>query len=341
MEVEKDMHQARISVIIPAYNAAATIVEAVQSVLAQSWPDVECIVVNDGSTDDTGAVLAPWRDRITCIDKANGGFASARNVGMQAATGEWIAWLDADDIFEPDKLERQMALLAMRPELGLICSDFSMFDESGELARSAIQQYYGVFSRGVTLETAFEHGATLENGDHVRYGNVFDVLLGGNFIHPPTALFRKKVFEAVGEQRTELVNATDYEYFLRITQRYAVGYVDAPLLRYRISATQSSSPANFARNSYYNEMALQHVLDHFTLSHQQRHTVRQRFRAMHLVLARHLADREKQHALRCLLAKPRCLFSPVGLLVLLKILTPTALLEWRRRHLDLLPRHGH
>lgn len=341
MEVDKDMRHERISVIIPAYNAATTIVDAVQSVLAQSWPDVECIVVNDGSTDDTAALLAPWRDRITCIDKANGGFASARNVGMQAATGEWIAWLDADDIFEPDKLERQMALLTMRPELGLICSDFSMFDESGELARSAIQQYYGVFSRGVTLETAFEHGATLENGDHVRYGKVFDVLLRGNFIHPPTALFRKKVFEAVGEQRTELVNATDYEYFLRITQRYAVGYIDAPLLRYRISATQSSSPANFARNSYYNELALQHVLDHFTLSHQQRHTVRQRFRAMHLMLARHLAGQEKMHALRCLLARPRCLFSLTGVVVLLKILTPGALLEWRRRHLHPFFLHGH
>lgn len=85
------MRHERISVIIPAYNAATTIVDAVQSVLAQSWPDVECIVVNDGSTDDTAALLAPWRDRITCIDKANGGFASARNVGMQAATGEWLS----------------------------------------------------------------------------------------------------------------------------------------------------------------------------------------------------------------------------------------------------------
>lgn len=341
MEVDKEMHHARISVIIPAYNAAATIAQAVQSVLAQTWPDVECIVINDGSTDDTMAALAPWRDRITCMEKTNGGFASARNAGMQVATGEWIAWLDADDIFEPDKLERQMALVAVRPELALVCSDFSMFDDSGELEHSAIKAYYGVFSRDLTLESAFGHGATLGNGDHVRYGNVFDALLRGNFIHPPTALFRKKVFEAVGEQRTELVNATDYEYFLRITWQYPVGYIDAPLLRYRISPTQSSSPANFARNSYYNEMALRHVLANFPLDTRQQRILRRRITATHLTLARHLAEQHKLHALRCLLARPRCLLSRLGLLVLLKILTPTALLQWRRRHLYPLPRHGH
>ena len=341
MEVDKDMHHARISVIIPAYNAAATIVEAVQSVLAQTWPGVECIVINDGSTDDTMVVLAPWRDRITCIEKANGGFASARNAGMKAASGEWIAWLDADDVFEPDKLARQMALVAVRPELALVCSDFSMFDERGELARSGIREYYGVFSRDMTLESALEHGATLESGDHVRHGNVFDALLRGNFIHPPTALFRKAVFEAVGEQRTDLVNATDYEYFLRIARRYSVGYVDAPLLRYRISATQSSAPANYVRNSHYNEMALRHVLADYPLEPAQRRVVRRRITATHQMLARHLAEMHKLHALRCLFARPAALMSLPGMLVIMKILTPVTLLYWRRRFLVNQPRHGH
>ena len=341
MEVEKDMHHARISVIIPAYNAQATIAEAVQSVLAQSWPNVECVVVNDGSTDGTAAILAPLRDRITWIDKANGGFASARNMGMQAATGEWIAWLDADDIFEPDKLQRQMALVAIRPEVALVCSDFSMFEEGGELASSGIREYYGVFSRDITLKKAFEHGVTLGNGDHVRYGNVFDVLLRGNFIHPPTALFRKKVFETVGEQRTDLVNATDYEYFLRIARRYPVGYVDAPLLRYRISATQSSAPANYVRNSYYNEMALRHVLAEYPLEVAQRRLVRRHITATHQMLARHLAEKHKLHALRCLLARPAALMSLPGMLVVMKILTPVTLLHWRRRFLVNQPRHGH
>lgn len=335
------MHHARISVIIPAYNAAATIDEAVQSVLDQSWPNVECIVVNDGSSDDTAMVLASWRDRITCLDKANGGFASARNAGMKAATGEWIAWLDADDVFEADKLERQMALVAVRPELALVCSDFSMFDETGELVSSAIREYYGVFSRDMTLECAFQYGATLENGDPVRYGNVFDVLLKGNFIHPPTALFRKTVFEDVGEQCTDLVSATDYEYFLRIAQRYQIGYVDVPLLRYRISATQSSAPANFVRNSYYNELALRHVLAHFSLDAAEQRLVRRRITATHQMLARHLAEKHKLHALRCLFARPAALMSLVGMLVLLKIVTPASLLHWRRRFLVNQPRHGH
>lgn len=335
------MHHARISVIIPAYNAAATIIDAVQSVLSQSWPNVECIVVNDGSTDQTTSLIAPLASRITCIDKENGGFASARNAGMQAATGEWIAWLDADDMFEPDKLERQMALLDERPELGLVCSDFSMFDETGVLAMSAIKSYYGVFSRGVTLSSAFTHGTTLANGDPARFGNVFDALLRGNFIHPPTVLFRKEVFDAVGPQRTDLVNATDYEYFLRIARRYEVGYVDAPLLRYRISATQSSAPANFARNSRYNEMALNHVLDNYDLDDEQRALVRRRLTATHVMLARHLAELHKTDALRCLLARPASLLCLDGMLVFMKILTPVVLLHWRRRFLVKLPRHGH
>lgn len=331
---DEPVPEPRISVIIPAYNAAATIGEAVHSVLAQHWENIECIVVNDGSTDNTAEVLEPWRDRICYIEQANGGFAAARNLGMQQARGEWIAWLDADDIFQPDKLLRQMALVRRYPEVSLVCSDFSMFDEGGERCGSGLAQYYGVFSRGMTLEQAFEQHTKLANGDNAFVGNVFDALLQGNFLHPPTAMFRKAVFEQVGPQCTSLVNATDYEYFLRIARRFTVGYVDAPLLRYRLSPAQSSAPANFARNARYNEMALEHVLASYPLDRVQWALVRRRLRATRLARARHLAAGHKREALRNLAAMPAALFSLAGVLVLLKVMTPMMLLELRRRWLQ-------
>lgn len=105
-----------VSVIIPTYNRGAWVAEAVDSVLAQTHVSVEVIVVDDGSTDDTPAVLAGYGDRIRVIRQANAGVSAARNAGMAAARGEWIGFLDSDDTWLPEKLERQWADLAAYPE---------------------------------------------------------------------------------------------------------------------------------------------------------------------------------------------------------------------------------
>ena len=98
----------KVSVIIPAYNAAPYLAETLASVFAQSYPDYEIIVVDDGSTDDTLAVLEQFADRITLIRKPNGGPASARNAGLRQARGELLAFLDGDDLWLPDKLAAQV-----------------------------------------------------------------------------------------------------------------------------------------------------------------------------------------------------------------------------------------
>ena len=100
---------ARVSVVIPAYNAANFIRDTVDSALAQTHRDLEVIVVNDGSTDDTLNRLQPYGSRIRVLDLANGGVARARNTGVKEATGSWIAFLDADDLWRPEKIERQLA----------------------------------------------------------------------------------------------------------------------------------------------------------------------------------------------------------------------------------------
>ena len=106
-----------ITCIIPAYNAAAYLREAVDSVLAQTLPPQEIIVVDDGSVDETPAVVAGYGRAVTLLVQANGGRAVACNAGLHAARGEFIAFLDADDLWEPEKLERQLGCFRKRPEL--------------------------------------------------------------------------------------------------------------------------------------------------------------------------------------------------------------------------------
>ncbi|MCG3148419.1 MAG: hypothetical protein PCFJNLEI_01862 [Verrucomicrobiae bacterium] len=116
--------RATVSVVIPAYNCARFLAQAVESVLAQTCPPTEVIVVDDGSTDDTAEVAASFGTRIHLIRQPNRGPAVARNTGIEAAQGEWIAFLDSDDVWFPDKLERQVA--ALQPG-GLLCGEVLVF----------------------------------------------------------------------------------------------------------------------------------------------------------------------------------------------------------------------
>jgi glycosyltransferase involved in cell wall biosynthesis len=115
------MDAGQVTVVIPAYNAAAYIRKAVDSVLAQSYADREIVVVDDGSTDATPTILAAYGEQIRVVRQPNGGLSSARNHGIRLANGAYIAFLDADDYWLPSKLERQIALLQDRPEVGF-CS---------------------------------------------------------------------------------------------------------------------------------------------------------------------------------------------------------------------------
>jgi glycosyltransferase involved in cell wall biosynthesis len=120
-----------VSVVIPAYNAAAYLRDALDSALAQTRPPDEIIVVDDGSTDDTAEMVARYGDRIRYIRQINRGVAAARNRGISEARGHWIAFLDADDLWYPPKLERQCALIETLGRPALVCSDrFSFATET-------------------------------------------------------------------------------------------------------------------------------------------------------------------------------------------------------------------
>jgi glycosyltransferase involved in cell wall biosynthesis len=109
----------QVSVVIPAYNCAAYVGQAVDSVLRQTYTDWEIIVVDDGSRDDTKLILEQYGDRIRYIYQQNQGVSIARNRGIELARGEFIAFLDADDYFLPDKIAAQIAVFAAQPNLGI------------------------------------------------------------------------------------------------------------------------------------------------------------------------------------------------------------------------------
>lgn len=123
------MNGETVSVIIPAYNSGPFLRACLESVLQQTRPALEVIVVNDGSADDTAAVAASYGERIRFVDQPNGGVSRARNRGVDLARGDFFAFLDADDVWLPRKLELQLAEFARAPELDILFGHMEEFDE--------------------------------------------------------------------------------------------------------------------------------------------------------------------------------------------------------------------
>lgn len=224
----------RVSVVIPAYNCASFIPETLESVFAQTYRDLEIILVDDGSTDDTQSVVAPYLDRITCIRQKNGGLPAARNTGIRTAKGEFIALLDADDSWVADKLERQLPRFG-DAEVGIVYSDFSV-----RYADGRFQQSYLV-NRPLASE-----GYVLEN--YIR----------SRFLFPSTMVIRQKCLEEFGLFDEEMLACEDIELFARICSRWKVARIDAPLtVRYEGTHNITS---NSRKINQYTILALQKVL---------------------------------------------------------------------------------
>lgn len=237
------MKNPKVSVVIPSYNTADYIVAAIESVFDQSYSDYEIIVIDDGSTDNLKEVLEPYMDRIRYHYQENKGLAGARNTGMRLANGEYITYLDADDIWLEDNLQIKCNLLDSHPDVDAISSDFCVFNNNGIMHERGITKSFPFFRR--TQQTFADIFSTVETittpkGNTVRfyYGNIFDKLIFGNFILPTSVVYRKSSGERTGEYREELRNQEDYEYWLRYTQHCSFGYVDEVLAKYRRHSKQ-------------------------------------------------------------------------------------------------------
>lgn len=227
-----------VSVVIPTYNNARYINEALDSVLGQSFTDYEIIVVDDGSTDDTAEVVSAYGPRVAYHRQDNGGLAVARNTGLRLAAGALLTYLDADDIWEPDNLSVKASILEQHPSLGGVFSEFSIFDGAGVRTLRGTRQMFPFFERTRRgMNDILREGVvgTLPGGRTVQasMGLVFDSLFWGNFILPTSMVFRVEFARQIGEFRPELRTQQDYEYWLRFARRYPLAWVDQPLVRYR------------------------------------------------------------------------------------------------------------
>ena len=215
-----------ISVVIPAYNAAKTISETIDSVRRQTFTDFELIVINDGSSDHTAELVnAVADDRLRLFSYENGGAAIARNRGIDHVSGEFIAFLDADDLWTPDKLELQLEALQKHPKAGVAYSWTTHMSQDGKV-------FYA--SSSVSFE-----------------GDVYSELLVSNFLtNGSNPLIRRVAIESVGGFDPSLVSGEDWEYWLRLAAQWPFAVVPKRQIFYRHSPTTPRSTSNGADFGY-------------------------------------------------------------------------------------------
>jgi glycosyltransferase involved in cell wall biosynthesis len=203
----------KVSVVMTCYKYAHYLPQAIDSVLGQSYGNVEVVMVNDGSPDNTDEVMQPYlRDpRVVYIKQENSGQAIAKNNGIKAATGDFIAFLDADDAWDLRKLELQMPLFA-DPEVGIVYSGMSYMDEDGKPIA----------------------GPPVQPMSMPRAGRITEALFVDNIVPFSAAVVRRECFEACGMMDTSYRMAIDWDLWLRMSVRYKFDFVAEPLLRYRL-----------------------------------------------------------------------------------------------------------
>jgi glycosyltransferase involved in cell wall biosynthesis len=202
--------QTLVSVILPVFNRAASVARAIDSVLAQTWSAFELLIVDDGSTDETLAVLERYRSRATIIRQENAGAYAARNLGLRHARGSMIAFQDSDDAWLPDKLERQVPL--MRPHVGLVYGDVHVVSAPRD---DCPRLGYTGFTR-----------------TRPHRGRVLEHFASANFVPTCTALVRKSALEEIGGFQEGSRLSADYLAWFQIAQRHMFDYVPAPVAVY-------------------------------------------------------------------------------------------------------------
>ena len=201
----------KVSVIIPNYNYGRFLAEAIESALNQTYEPHEIIVVDDGSTDESREILEKYGDRIRVHYQKNEGVGAARNMGAEMATGDILAFLDADDYWSPQKLEKQLAELLSDPTIGLVHCGLQYVDDKGELGEEYL---FGLSGWVATNLLRFEPVIAGPGG---------------------TTLMRKDVFLEMGGYDTnkDLHPSEDWDLSYRIATKYKFGFVREPLLYYR------------------------------------------------------------------------------------------------------------
>lgn len=236
-----------VSVIIPTFNRRDLLARAVDSALAQTHCDLEVVVVDDGSTDGTADMLQGRygaEKRLKIIRQENQGVCVARNRALDAAQGQFIAFLDSDDIWRPWKLEVQLACLTRRPEAGMVWTDMEAVGPCGEVVHSHyLRKMYSTY-RWFPDECLFEGVETLSDimpdcpdgleGTLVKRGRIGRAMIIGNLVHTSTVLLSRTRLEQVGRFDESLAPAgEDHDFHLRVCEAGPVALIDVPSISYQ------------------------------------------------------------------------------------------------------------
>lgn len=223
----------KVSVMLPCYNHASFVGQAVESVLSQSFGDFELVVTDDGSTDGTADVVRGFRDKRIKLQALarNEGAAEASNRCVARARGEFLAMLGSDDFFLPGKLEKQVSLLQKRPEVAAVFSQVQFVDEAGRPMQAARNPFANLF--------------TTVQPDRFAWLRTF--FLRGNGLCQPTILARRKAYQRIGAYDPSLRQLHDFDMWVRMCARYEVHVLPEALIGYRVLARgQNASTPNAA-----------------------------------------------------------------------------------------------
>jgi glycosyltransferase involved in cell wall biosynthesis len=231
--------KSTISVVIPVYNGEAFISHAITSVLNQSVQAFEVIVINDGSQDGTAEILAAFGDSIKLISIPNGGVSNARNTGIKASTGEFIAFLDADDIWYKDKLKRQLEIFERYPDVGFCCCDYEFVDTKSNLTINHFAKFKD------TADIIFDTPLPLP----------LDALVHRNFVGTcSNVILKKAVLDKVGIFNINYLQAEDYDLWLRCALVTKFVLLSTVLLEKK--SHDSNLTNNFLETLLFNEQVL-------------------------------------------------------------------------------------
>ena len=259
------MPEVTVSIITPVYNGEQYLSEAIESALAQTYKNFELLIVNDGSTDNSTDIIRPFLkdSRVIYIEQKNAGVAAARNTAIKQARGKYIGFLDQDDLWLPEKINTLVTFLEKNVEWALVHTPQIYIDNLG----NEIIAYEKDFVRNIS-------------------GDCFKELFEGNKIAVLTTLVRKELIEKVGGFKPDVSRADDYLLWLELSYQYIIGYVDIPLVKYRLHDTNESY--NSLKMEIAELGALINVLDNYPGARKRlgRYTIRERLYSIYLVIAR-------------------------------------------------------
>ena len=204
------MDQPLVSVVLPTYNCAEYLPETLDSILGQTYTNLEILLVDDGSTDHTAEVIAPYRERVRYFHQENwGGPSRPRNVGVRNAVGELVSFFDSDDVMMPDKIADAVAAFRTQPEIDFLFTNFKGMDEKGSIIREDFLAKYQNFRPLLEFKGSDTLGL-------IPGRAAYSQLLHANFIGTSSVVCKRRVFDSVGEFDESLLNGDDIDMWRRL-----------------------------------------------------------------------------------------------------------------------------